>query len=225
MGKLLEFYMATNAGKGSGVQLHANGNSEVFFEMAQQTPGTNQQSKSFDWKNKSFFGLNNQEVCDVIEWFKFVITQGADNELKFPHLASSQPKNIVFKYQNYQGKFQVVLSVFPANQNNHQGQTNPQNGSKMFCFNLKQFTLVTKVLKGNLEKKLNSTGLYDSLILDEGYNILKKQMFLPKMQVNEKICTEKKNPENKNLVIREFLLIVDVTYNATTQQMIYVVRK
>ena len=222
MDKMLEFYMANNAGKGSAVQIKSNGNSEVFFEIAQQTPGTTQQSKSFDWKNKLFFGLNNQEMNDVIDWFGFVVNQGADNELKFPHLASSQPKNIIFKYTNYNGKFQIELNVFPANKQNNQ---QPQNSGKVFYFNLKQFALVVKVLRGNIENKLNSTGLYDSLILDEGYNVLKKQMFLPKMQFNEKICTEKKDPNNKSLVLREFLLIVDITYNATTQQMIYIVKK
>ena len=74
---MIEFYMATNSGKGSAVQIKTNGNSEVFFEIANQTPGTSQQNKSFDWKNKSFFGFNVQETSDIIDWFKWVMTQGA----------------------------------------------------------------------------------------------------------------------------------------------------
>ena len=32
----LEFYMATNSGSGCGLQINANGNSNVYFEIAKQ---------------------------------------------------------------------------------------------------------------------------------------------------------------------------------------------
>ena len=216
---MIEFYMATGNGKGSAVQVKANGNSEVYFEMANQTPGTNQQTKSFDWKNKSFFGFNNQEISDIIDWFNWALTQGAEQEKKFPHLSSSQPKNIVFKFQNYNGKWQIVLSVFPAN--NNQNNNIP---SKMFAFSIPQFKMLEKVLLGNLQNKLVSTGLYESIIVEAATNnVINKKIFLPKMNVGEQICSEKKDPNNHSLVIRDFKLINSVVYNSTTQQFIYLV--
>lgn len=218
---MIEFYMATNSGKGSAVQIKTNGNSEVFFEIANQTPGTSQQNKSFDWKNKSFFGFNVQEMSDIIDWFKWVMTQGAEQEIKFPHLSSSQPKNIVFKFQNYNGKWQIALSVFPANQNNQN-----QIPSKMFAFSIKQFNLVVRVLEGNLSGKLMSSGLYESTVYDATTNEqIMKKVFLPKLNVNEKICTEKKDPNNNKLVIRDFKTIVDVIYNSSLSHFIYFVKK
>ena len=42
--------------------------------------------------------------------------------------------------------------MFPANKQNNQ---QPQNSGKVFYFSLKQFALVVKVLRGNIENKLN----------------------------------------------------------------------
>lgn len=222
----LEFYMATNSGSGCGLQINANGNSNVYFEIAKQTPGTTQQNKSFDWKNKSFFGLNENEINKVVDWGKFVMTQGNENEIKFPHLNSSQPKNIIFKYQQFNGKFQVAISSMPATSNNQQNKpANPQNTAKTFNCSIEQFSLIIKCLEGNIKSKLVSSGVYDSVILDTSYAVLKKQMFLPKMNIGEKIFTEKKDPNNPNFTQREFLLIVDISYNATTKQMIYTCQK
>ena len=43
------------------------------------------------------------------------------------------------------------------------------------------------------------------------------------MNVGEQICSEKKDPNNHSLVIRDFKLINSVVYNSTTQQFIYLV--
>ena len=78
-------------------------------------------------------------------------------------------------------------------------------------------------------KECERVALIGNVVLfedDEKYiNVLKKQMFLPKMNIGEKIFTEKKDPNNPNFTQREFLLIVDISYNATTKQMIYTCQK
>ena len=54
-------------------------------------------------------------------------------------------------------------------------------------------------------------------------NVINKKTFLPKMNAGEQLCSEKKDPNNHNLVIRDFKRITDVIYNSTTQQFIYLV--
>ena len=76
---LIEFYMATGNGKGSAVQVKANGNSEVYFEMANQTPGTNQQTKSFDWKNKNWI---NDEL--FLREIRTILSSGIRNIAYYP---------------------------------------------------------------------------------------------------------------------------------------------
>ena len=84
--------------------------------------------------------------------------------------------------------------------------------------------MLEKVLLGNLQNKLVSTGLYESMIVEAATNnVINKKIFLPKMNVGEQICSEKKDPNNHNLVIRDFKLINNVVYNSTTQQFIYLV--
>ena len=52
---------------------------------------------------------------------------------------------------------------------------------------------------------------------------MNKKIFLPKMSVGEQLCSEKKDPNNHNLVIRDFKIIKNVIYNSTIQQFVYLI--
>lgn len=221
--KKVEFYIATNNGKGSAVQIDTNPKGDLFWEITNQTPGTTMQNKSFDWKTKQMFVLDVKELSDIVTWYNWVITQPNEHELKFPHLASKHPKTIIFKYNMYQGKPQIQLMVLPAQQQNQQQQQQGQQSSnmKMFNFKLDQFNSVVKVVNGVIANSLHKTGLYESMIIDRNGQIVKKSLFLPKLSPGDNIKFEKPNPQNRDLIITEMYKVIGAIYNYTKEMFEY----
>ena len=199
-----EFYRASSSGKGSGIQMKLLGDDRLSWEIANQTPGTNMQNKSYQWKEKQFFILNTGELTKILLWYKNLDNSG-EMEIKFPHLKSSAPKNISFIAGFYNNKKQITLKVF--NQ-----QENPKVKLHTFNFSIEEFEEIVLYLEENIRSRMRSN-LFNSSIIDLKTNEEKpKSIGMPKMAVGEAI----KFKEN-------FSVIKNVAYDIYEQKIIYYV--
>lgn len=224
MGAMLEFYKATANGSGSAVQLKSNASKNLYWEITNQTPGTTHQTKSFDWKSKQIFELSLEELQKLINWSNWAMSQAQPQELKFPHLASKMPKNIIFKYQNYNNNWQIALTVMPSGAKEPTNQDpNVQQISKVknYNFSLEQFSVITAVIKGHIGTYTCNNGLLKSVLIKSSDNTVYKTVDSPKLDKGDFVICEKKDG---NGIKKEFLEITTCGYNYVSEQMEYWVK-
>ncbi|MGL6099105.1 MAG: hypothetical protein ACRC0G_05720 [Fusobacteriaceae bacterium] len=99
---------------------------DILFEMAKLKSFNENGKPTFDYNNKSIFGLNDIEVAKIhlaIERFLFDperYIQKWKKPISFPHMASAKPKNIGFTFsvrENNEGikEGQMLLNVSQIN--------------------------------------------------------------------------------------------------------------
>lgn len=117
----------------------------IIFQGAKQAGTTNDKQgrmlPKFDYSTKLFFSFSEVEMANVVLTLNKLFFQPGEVELKFPHMAGKEPKNIVLKFSLYQGKLQCGFSVYV-----------PSNADKNFSIFLDESEL--EILKQNFIKQI-----------------------------------------------------------------------
>lgn len=124
------------------MQITPTNNGNIIFTLAHQIGLMNNLPK-FDYENSLKLGFSDIEAAKIaLTIERELMSGGFETELKFPHLAAANPKNIVFKFSVMNNKLQCAFSVFPTN-----------NSGKSFTIYLSEEELY--VLKLNLDSQVN----------------------------------------------------------------------
>lgn len=117
----------------------------LIFQGAKQAGTVNDKNgkmlPKFDYNTKLYFSFSETEMANIVLTLNKLFFQPAEIELKFPHMAGKEPKNIVLKFNLYQGKLQCGFSVYV--------QSNPE---KNFSIYLDDAEL--EILKQNFIKQI-----------------------------------------------------------------------
>lgn len=122
------------------LQVMPTSTGDILFTMAHQYTVENNLPK-FDYKNAVKVGFSDLEaakICLAIE--RQLMSGGYDDELKFPHIASKNPKNIIMKFSQFNNKVQCIFGIYPQND---KGLTIFLNEEEMY------------VIKTNLQAQIN----------------------------------------------------------------------
>lgn len=122
----------------------------IIIEMANQK-GTqvinNKSFPKFDYDNKIIFSFSDYEASKIVRMIeKQFLSGGFNAELKFPHLATKEAKNIVLNFSLYNNNIQCSVAVFVVNSKNKNSQIYlDENELEILKENLRsQYTLAFK---------------------------------------------------------------------------------
>lgn len=122
------------------LQITPTNSGDMLFTMARQYAVENNLPK-FDYQHSIKVGFSDLEaakICLAIE--RQLMSGGYDDELKFPHMASKNPKNISMKFSQYNNKPQCTFGIYPQND---RGATIFLNEEEMY------------IIKTNLQAQIN----------------------------------------------------------------------
>lgn len=96
------------------LQIAITNNANLIFTLAHQIGIFNNLPK-FDYENSVKLGFSDLEASEIALMIKRQLMSGGfDAELKYPHLSAKNPKNIVFKFNKYNGKTQCSFGIYPT---------------------------------------------------------------------------------------------------------------
>lgn len=102
-------------GDGVCLQLTTTITGNLIFTVAHQC-GIENNLPKFDYQNAMKLGFSDIEASEIALMIKRQLMSGGfDTELKYPHLQAKNPKNIVFKFNKYNGKLQCNFGIYPTN--------------------------------------------------------------------------------------------------------------
>ena len=98
------------------LQITTTGTGDLIFTVAHQC-GIENNLPKFDYQNSLKLGFSDLEAAEIALMIRRQLMSegGFDAELKYPHLQAKNPKNIVFKFNQYNGKLQCNFGIYPTN--------------------------------------------------------------------------------------------------------------
>lgn len=97
------------------LQITTTGTGNLIFTVAHQC-GIENNLPKFDYQNVIKLGFSDLEAAEISLMIKRQLMSGGfDAELKYPHLQAKNPKNIIFKFNQYNGKLQCNFGIYPTN--------------------------------------------------------------------------------------------------------------
>lgn len=129
------------------LQINPTITGNLMFTLAHQI-GIENNLPRFDYQNSIKLSFSDLEAAEIALMIKRQLMSGGfDAELKYPHLAAKNPKNITLKFGQYNNKVQCTFGVYPTD---GRGATIFLNEAEMYALQLNLESQVNLYCKKNM---------------------------------------------------------------------------
>lgn len=225
----IEFHKPTRNMSGSGIQITANLDGSLNFQIAKQATPHNgkQDAATYSWTDKDkniMFILSADELRDVCELLKkvlsnkarlFIMNQhktvvsqnqdpGYDNAYFYHSPLSKNDKSILFFGKEYNNQLQVEMRVYEKK----------KNLTLMFSFSEKEVKKLLSIFATHAPKELEIPNGYKSVVTDEKGNIIRECILPPYNKGDIMVISSKEGDIKYEIFYKSHIFSKNLTHYA-----------